>query len=108
MKAAIRFLLAFVFAAFAVYCLVQYNDVQTNHRGDPAYYPERGLIFAVGAGFIAVFLFCFGLLAVARSRNSASAPSVADEIGKLTRLRDAGSITADEFEAQKSRLLGRA
>lgn len=32
--------------------------------------------------------------------------STADELEKLARLRDAGTITADEFAAQKARLLG--
>lgn len=32
--------------------------------------------------------------------------SVADELGKLAALRDAGVITADEFDAQKAKLLG--
>lgn len=33
------------------------------------------------------------------------APSTADELTKLATLRDAGTITADEFEAQKAKLL---
>ena len=32
--------------------------------------------------------------------------SVADELGKLDRLRDDGTITEEEFQAQKARLLG--
>ncbi|HEX6286126.1 MAG TPA: SHOCT domain-containing protein [Acidimicrobiia bacterium] len=32
--------------------------------------------------------------------------STADELEKLARLRDAGTITADEFAAQKAKLLG--
>lgn len=36
---------------------------------------------------------------------SAAPISVADELIKLAQLRDAGVLTADEFEAQKSRLL---
>jgi uncharacterized membrane protein YdbT with pleckstrin-like domain len=32
--------------------------------------------------------------------------SVADEIAKLAALRDAGSLSAEEFEAQKAKLLG--
>ena len=33
--------------------------------------------------------------------------SVADELGKLDRLRDDGVISTEEFEAQKARLLKR-
>ena len=32
--------------------------------------------------------------------------SVADEIEKLARLRDAGELTSDQYEAQRARLLG--
>ena len=32
-------------------------------------------------------------------------PSTADEIAKLAELRDSGAISADEFEAQKAKLL---
>jgi hypothetical protein len=32
--------------------------------------------------------------------------SVADELGKLVALRDAGVLTPDEFDAQKARILG--
>lgn len=39
-------------------------------------------------------------------RETAGGPSVADELVKLAELRDAGTISADEFEAQKARLLG--
>ena len=35
-----------------------------------------------------------------------SGTSTADELTKLASLRDAGTITADEFEAQKAKLLG--
>ena len=33
--------------------------------------------------------------------------SVADEVGKLAKLRDAGEITAEEYETMKSRALAR-
>ena len=36
-----------------------------------------------------------------------SAPDVAEQIEQLARLRDAGHITPEEFEAKKSELLGR-
>ena len=36
---------------------------------------------------------------------SSSAPSTADELAKLADLRDKGVITADQFEAQKAKLL---
>ncbi|MGD9527074.1 SHOCT domain-containing protein [Pseudonocardia sp.] len=35
-----------------------------------------------------------------------SGPSVADEVAKLADLRDKGTISADEFEQAKARLLG--
>jgi type VI protein secretion system component VasK len=35
----------------------------------------------------------------------AGAPSSADELAKLVQLRDSGAITAQEFEAQKARVL---
>lgn len=38
-------------------------------------------------------------------REAAGATSVADELTKLAELRDAGTLSADEFEAQKARLL---
>lgn len=38
-------------------------------------------------------------------REAAGATSVADELTKLAELRDAGTISADEFETQKARLL---
>lgn len=34
-----------------------------------------------------------------------SGPTVADELTKLAQLRDAGTITAEEFETQKAKLL---
>ena len=34
-----------------------------------------------------------------------TAPSIADEIGKLARLRDAGELTPEQYEAQRARLL---
>lgn len=34
-------------------------------------------------------------------------PSVADELTKLAQLRDAGTISAEEFESQKAKLLAR-
>jgi hypothetical protein len=37
--------------------------------------------------------------------GSAGGASVADELSKLSALRDAGALTADEFEAQKAKLL---
>jgi uncharacterized membrane protein YdbT with pleckstrin-like domain len=36
------------------------------------------------------------------------APSLADELAKLDRLRDEGVLTEDEFQAQKARLLGKS
>jgi len=38
--------------------------------------------------------------------GSGSKPSIADEIQKLAQLRDAGTLTGEEFEAQKAKLLG--
>lgn len=38
-------------------------------------------------------------------QEAAGAPSTADELEKLAALRDNGTITADEFAAQKTRLL---
>ena len=38
-------------------------------------------------------------------QGGAARPSTADEISKLAALRDAGTLTEDEFAAQKSRLL---
>ncbi|MFB8276987.1 SHOCT domain-containing protein [Nocardia colli] len=38
--------------------------------------------------------------------QSVAPSSVADELMKLAHLRDAGVLTPDEFEAQKSKLLG--
>jgi len=40
-----------------------------------------------------------------RSVAPAAAPSMADELAKLDRLRDEGVLTEDEFQAQKARLL---
>jgi uncharacterized membrane protein YdbT with pleckstrin-like domain len=37
---------------------------------------------------------------------ASAAPSVADELAKLDRLRDDGVISVEEFESQKARLLG--
>jgi len=42
----------------------------------------------------------------ATTRPSAAASSVADELIKLAQLRDAGVLTAEEFQAQKAKLLG--
>lgn len=39
-------------------------------------------------------------------RAAAGGTGVADELGRLAALRDQGVLTDDEFEAQKSRLLG--
>lgn len=39
-------------------------------------------------------------------RSVAGGGSTADELEKLATLRDAGTLTAEEFEAQKARLLG--
>jgi type VI protein secretion system component VasK len=41
-----------------------------------------------------------------RDAAASSGTSTADELTKLAALRDAGTITADEFEAQKAKLLG--
>ncbi|HEY9376051.1 MAG TPA: SHOCT domain-containing protein [Jiangellaceae bacterium] len=41
-----------------------------------------------------------------REAAAPSGVSTADELTKLASLRDAGTITADEFEAQKAKLLG--
>lgn len=38
-------------------------------------------------------------------QDAASSGSAADELEKLARLRDAGTITSEEFEAQKAKLL---
>jgi predicted metalloprotease with PDZ domain len=38
--------------------------------------------------------------------SGSAAPSVADELAKLAKLRDDGVLTNDEFEAQKKKLLG--
>jgi uncharacterized membrane protein YdbT with pleckstrin-like domain len=40
-----------------------------------------------------------------RSMAPAAAPSLADELAKLDRLRDEGVLTEEEFQAQKARLL---
>jgi hypothetical protein len=37
--------------------------------------------------------------------TAGSSPSAADELAKLAALRDAGTISAEEFEAQKAKLL---
>jgi hypothetical protein len=41
-----------------------------------------------------------------RMAAPAAAPSLADELAKLDRLRDDGVISNEEFESQKARLLG--
>jgi type VI protein secretion system component VasK len=41
-----------------------------------------------------------------RDAAGSSGTSTADELTKLAALRDAGTITADEFEKQKAKLLG--
>ena len=42
-----------------------------------------------------------------RMRMAGAAPaSVADELAKLDRLRDDGTISEQEFQTQKARLLG--
>jgi type VI protein secretion system component VasK len=41
-----------------------------------------------------------------RDAASSSGTSTADELSKLAALRDAGTITPDEFEQQKAKLLG--
>jgi type VI protein secretion system component VasK len=41
-----------------------------------------------------------------RDAAASSGTSTADELTKLAALRDAGTITAGEFEAQKAKLLG--
>jgi len=38
-------------------------------------------------------------------QDAASSGSTADELEKLAKLRDAGTITSEEFEAQKAKLL---
>jgi hypothetical protein len=38
--------------------------------------------------------------------SSSAGTSTADELSKLAALRDAGTITPDEFETQKAKLLG--
>lgn len=43
-----------------------------------------------------------------RMRSPGSAPSMADELAKLDRLRDEGVLSEDEFRAQKARLLNRS
>jgi hypothetical protein len=40
--------------------------------------------------------------------GAAAPASVADELAKLAKLRDAGALTDDEFAAQKAKLLGTA
>lgn len=46
------------------------------------------------------------LRAYVRDAARESGPTVADELTKLAHLRDAGTITAEEFETQKAKLLG--
>src|SRR4029450_7178355 len=46
--------------------------------------------------------------AYVREAAGTSGQSTADELTKLAALRDSGTITADEFEQQKARLLGLA
>ncbi|MGA9077464.1 MAG: PH domain-containing protein [Acidimicrobiales bacterium] len=38
--------------------------------------------------------------------GSSSGPSIADELLKLTQLRDQGALSPEEFESQKAKLLG--
>lgn len=70
--------------------------------------------FAVQAGEAAQWLAEFAAvrrasgLAAVGTPPQPSSPSVADEIGKLVRLRDAGALTPEEFEGEKARLLGGA
>jgi hypothetical protein len=45
------------------------------------------------------------IAARATGGGQAGASSVADELGKLMALRDAGALSPEEFEAQKARLL---
>ncbi|HJU98112.1 MAG TPA: SHOCT domain-containing protein [Jiangellaceae bacterium] len=42
---------------------------------------------------------------VQEAAGSAGGASVADELSKLSALRDSGALTAEEFEAQKAKLL---
>ena len=42
---------------------------------------------------------------IADQQGVAARPSTADEISKLAALRDSGTLTEDEFAAQKSRIL---
>ena len=44
-------------------------------------------------------------MAAHQPRLPAPGPSTADEITKLAALRDTGALTAEEFDAQKARLL---
>lgn len=46
------------------------------------------------------------LRAYIRDAAAGSGPSTADELAKLGALRDAGTITDAEFDAQKAKLLG--
>jgi hypothetical protein len=39
-------------------------------------------------------------------RETASTGGVADELGKLTEMRDSGQLTPDEYEQAKQRVLG--
>jgi membrane protease subunit (stomatin/prohibitin family) len=39
-------------------------------------------------------------------QQAAGSTSTADELAKLSALRDAGSITSEEFEAGKAKILG--
>ncbi len=41
----------------------------------------------------------------AAAHDSAPVSSIADELGKLAQLRDAGVLTPDEFDARKAKLL---
>jgi uncharacterized membrane protein YdbT with pleckstrin-like domain len=43
-----------------------------------------------------------------RMRGPGQAPSMADELAKLDRLRDEGVLSEDEFQVQKARLLNRS
>jgi len=53
-------------------------------------------------------LFAFATAKPPAAPQARSTPTLgtADELAKLAALRDAGTITPDEFERQKTRLLG--
>jgi hypothetical protein len=50
---------------------------------------------------------CSAAVADSTSDGPDAARGLADELSRLARLHEAGSLTADEFAAAKARLLGR-